>query len=251
MEEHDRDDTIRLRTPVQDENRPPPRRRPATPHPAGRALSMAAGGVAVNLRQSLPAHLRDANPLDWAARLAHANGQLAQRVREQTPRVHPDLLPLGNARVEPVVTPRPANGFPRTHQDAPNAILRGLTPGRIDTINGEPEGTVVLVQIYNMGYPRPGQARALSTALSGSVSDITHENLHIAIPPQASSNAVQGRRDAPITWAIIRLSPEAAALLLDGWVWSTPQVTFFVYPRETTIPRYLITLAGFAHEHDI
>ncbi|KAH9849695.1 hypothetical protein C2E23DRAFT_861685 [Lenzites betulinus] len=245
------------RTP-QDENVPPlrdmnrtPRAalqqlRPGTPHP--QAFPPPTPRIRVNLRDSIPAHLRS-YPVTAPPPVLTPMGATA---------AFPAPLPVNGTGTFgfPVMTslsftPVPDGGFPVVALDAPDALFRDLARSRQAAVWSEDPSTTLLATVYNSAYPRPGAVRALTNAMTAAVQAAAEDASLIVVPPETEWAPVGVQRGAPITWVIMRLRPESALRLLSRPVWSSPSVTFFVYPRDLAIPRFLMTLTGFAHSHGI
>ncbi|KAH9854513.1 hypothetical protein C2E23DRAFT_690271, partial [Lenzites betulinus] len=147
--------------------------------------------------------------------------------------------------------PPPEGGLPVVALGAPDALFEGLARSRLAVLWNEDQDTMLMAHIYNSGHLRPGQARPLTDVMMAAIRCITGESTAIVVPPEPDWVAIPGRRATPTGWALLHLSPESTQTLLERRVWSSPAITFLVYPRSLVIPRFLLTLTGFAHRHDI
>ncbi|KAI0352175.1 hypothetical protein OH77DRAFT_1428955 [Trametes cingulata] len=148
-----------------------------------------------------------------------------------------------------IFTPVPANGFPSTTFGTPNALLQGLAPSRQALLFAQPDGTIVLIQIYNISSPSTSQVQPLTATLTTAVREATGEADPLVVPPEAEWSTRQQRNTNPNTWAVLGLATRSVRRLLARRVWSSPAITFLAYPRDLPIPRYLFTLGGFSHNY--
>ncbi|EIW64287.1 uncharacterized protein TRAVEDRAFT_41710 [Trametes versicolor FP-101664 SS1] len=161
---------------------------------------------------------------------------------------HPDGLQRGMIPALPAIgdfafTPRPLDGFPKVYFDEPDALFRDLAKSKQDMLRRQPQLNTVLFLIYNLGYPRQGQARGIAVTLARVVTIITgQQNPHL-VPPEADASS----RNPPATWAAVDLLPDSVARLLEGRVWSCRAITLIAFPCRNRTPTYALTIAGFIH----
>ncbi|KAI0355141.1 hypothetical protein OH77DRAFT_1541470 [Trametes cingulata] len=149
-----------------------------------------------------------------------------------------------------IFTQPPADGFPRTNFNDPEALRAGISAGRLTTLNEQEEGTYAFLQIYNVAIARGPNIRLLADSLSNAITAITGVFEPLIIPPEPDWSAPAARRLTPRTWIVLRLTPEGVDRLVERAVWSSVEITFFAYRTEPAIPRYLFSLSGFTHDWD-
>ncbi|KAL1946414.1 hypothetical protein VTO73DRAFT_15541 [Trametes versicolor] len=212
--------------------------RPGTPMPAPLSAQIATTAAARSVAAAAdPPNLW--NPRD--------DGEAQQIVQIS----HPDgdqrgMKPALPATGDFAFTPRPQiDGFPKVHFDEPDTLLRDLAKAKQDVLRRQSALSAVLLQIYNLRYPRQGQTRAIAVTLGKALTIITgQEDVHV-LPPEADEQS----QNPPATWAAVHLLPDSVARLLEGRVWSSRAITFIIYPCRDRIPTYVLTIAGFVHEH--
>ncbi|KAH9847059.1 hypothetical protein C2E23DRAFT_890266 [Lenzites betulinus] len=186
-----------------------------TPRPRLAALSPNTPMVRVNLRNSVPLHMRDLAALQPPQGMA-------------TPGFAgvPGGAQIGGASgalppVQLSFTLVPAGGFPTVALSAPDALFRDLARSRQAAIWSEDPSRTLLATVYNSAYPRPGTVRALTNAMTVAVRVAAEDSAPIVVPPETDWAPAGTPRGAPITWVILRLNPESATRLLSRPVWST------------------------------
>ncbi|KAH9847293.1 hypothetical protein C2E23DRAFT_890111 [Lenzites betulinus] len=147
-------------------------------------------------------------------------------------------------------TPTPPGGFPEIHQPAPEGLIRDLDPSRVRAIWEQPEGTAILFQVANVGFPRPGQSRVLTEVLTDVLQHITGESNFIVVAPEPTWTPNPMERGSPTCWAALRLSKQAVSRITSQRVWSCREITIYAYERTLRIPRHLATIGGYAHNSD-
>ncbi|OJT07603.1 hypothetical protein TRAPUB_1542, partial [Trametes pubescens] len=233
--------------------RPPPAGGPRNETTAGggaAALAPAAPLVPSALRTRVqatsgPAHANA--PLDspWAGRdlrpsAWHDRGELPQvpSLRMVTP------SPVLAQTPAFVFTPRPRGGFPPIHFANPESLVEGLDPLRIDELWEEGK-RIILIGLFNIGYPKAGMNVPLTRLLTEALRQITKETDFAVIAPEPPWGLKPPPSKLPKVWAVEGLSEGAAAKVTDGYVWSSKQLSFSAHKRELRLPELLITLGPY------
>ncbi|OSD04678.1 hypothetical protein PYCCODRAFT_1466127 [Trametes coccinea BRFM310] len=146
-------------------------------------------------------------------------------------------------------TPPPPGGFPSMSFWDRDSLVHDLPQLRVDAID-KPGCDAVLIQIWNINRPRQNEIAELRTALTNAIRSGTGaDNFHLFAPePQWAAPGVPATD--PATWIGLNISPDARAHLIAIGVWSSTPITFFVYPCQRVIPRFLFMLNGFTGNHN-
>ncbi|KAH9853570.1 hypothetical protein C2E23DRAFT_706941, partial [Lenzites betulinus] len=146
--------------------------------------------------------------------------------------------------------PAPENGFPTVHQPHPEGLIEDLAMTRVDEAWKCEEGTILFVQVANVGYPEPHQRKPICDEIYEALHHVTGETGFVPIAPQPEWVRPPGRTGTPKTWIIRGLSKPRITELAKIKVLSCVWITLFMYERKLVIPRYLFTLAGFTTNHN-
>lgn len=160
-----------------------------------------------------------------------------------------EILPTmigADARREGRPTDPPEGGFPRIYRDDPEARLRGMAVDWVREIWTDPQGTSVLLDIFNYQHSDDDTyIRLISEMITAYVEETTGESGFDVVPPEAESRERVRARDLPTTWAIRGLSPRSTRMLTTRGVWSFPGITFMASPRTTPIQSWICALEGY------
>ncbi|KAH9850894.1 hypothetical protein C2E23DRAFT_684834, partial [Lenzites betulinus] len=146
--------------------------------------------------------------------------------------------------------PEPAGGFPTVHQPHPEGLIDELARSRIDEAWKQQDGTVLLVQVANMGHPDVPMRKPIHDEIYALIKHVTGETAFVPIAPQPEWTQPPRRSGAPKTWVVLGLKKTAVANLVKLRVLSSVWITLFLYERKLVIPRYLFTLTGYTTNHD-
>ncbi len=140
----------------------------------------------------------------------------------------------------------PTEGFPRIHCDDPETRIRGMAMEWVEEIWSDPPNTTVLVDIFNyQNREDDAYNRRISETLRAYLERISGESGFDVVPPEADTRPNVRARDLPTMWAIRGLSPDGVARATRTHVWSFPGLSFFTFPRATTMPHWVCMLEGF------
>ncbi|KAI0355172.1 hypothetical protein OH77DRAFT_1511827 [Trametes cingulata] len=190
---------------------------------------------------------------EWAASpsLQHTAAERVGRTQarsmiytaESTGALQPGI-PHYSARI--AFTPPPnKNGFELPELEDPEALIDGLSAPRAQALSSAGPLAAALARVYNVVRPDPSQTRQIANAIEAAVRSATGEPEPQAVPPETERQAPRDLMRYPGTWVIRNIAPESVAKILRRKVWSCDGVTFFAYPTEVRIPRYLFSLDGF------
>ncbi len=155
----------------------------------------------------------------------------------------PPLAPL------PSFTIIPLSGVPPIHFDDPEMLLKGLAAERIHVIFRQPQGTAILVRIYNGGVPRASNVKSQSDALAEALS-ATGAKDFILVPPAQAWGQELSLQDQPMTWVVLRLRPEHARTLVSQLVWSSRKIMFLAFNRDLKFDRFIGRVGYYTHNSD-
>ncbi|KAI0353108.1 hypothetical protein OH77DRAFT_1512962 [Trametes cingulata] len=144
-----------------------------------------------------------------------------------------------------VFTPPPSGGFQLPALEDPEALLRGLSAQRARALYGAGQYAAVLARVYNVVRPDPVHARQIVEAIEIAVKIATGEPEPQVVPPENDRMAPRDHARYPGTWVIRNIAQESVSVMLERGVWSYDDVTFFAYPIDAPIPRFLFSLDGF------
>ncbi|KAH9852910.1 hypothetical protein C2E23DRAFT_859557 [Lenzites betulinus] len=135
----------------------------------------------------------------------------------------------------------------------PEGLIEDLALSRIDEAWKQPEGTVLFVQVANVGYPDAHLRKPIHDEIHALIQHVTGETAFVPVAPQPEWVPPPRRAGAPITWTILGLKQQHVRDLVRLKVLSSVWITLFFYERKLVIPRYLFTLTGYTtnHEDDI
>ncbi|EIW58187.1 uncharacterized protein TRAVEDRAFT_20279 [Trametes versicolor FP-101664 SS1] len=238
--------------------RPPTAGEPRNEHTAGggatAALVPAAPLVPSALRTRAqtaagPAHASAPPDSPWGQDLRpsawHDRGELPQvpSLRMVTP---------SPALAQPpafVFTPKPRGGFPRIYFANPESLVEGLDPLRVDDLWEEGK-RIILIGLFNIGYPKAGMNAPLTRLLTEALRQITKETDFAVIAPEPPWGLKPPPSKLPRVWAIEGLSDGSATKVVEGFVWSSKQLSFSAHKRELRLPELLITLGPYYQNYD-
>ncbi|KAH9851090.1 hypothetical protein C2E23DRAFT_860822 [Lenzites betulinus] len=147
-------------------------------------------------------------------------------------------------------TPEPTEGFPSIHQAHPEGLIEDLALSRIDEAWKQREGTVLFVQIANVGHPDVPLRKPLHDEIYAAIRHVTGKTDFVPIAPQPEWVQPPRRAGAPKTWMVFGLDEEDVAELVRLKILSCVWITLFFYERKLVIPKYLFTLTGYTTNHD-
>ncbi|KAI0720601.1 hypothetical protein C8T65DRAFT_735925 [Cerioporus squamosus] len=198
------------------------------------AVSPAVAGASGNIPQiwCSPDHVEDARHL--------AGGHAAPPQHN----LMPPTIPLVSFTIIPL------SGSPPIHFDDPETLIKGLASERVHVIFRQPQGSLVLIKIFNGGTPRASNVKHQSDVLAESVTAATGAENFIVVPPAQACGQELSLQDQPTTWIILRLEPEKARMLIEQRVWSSKKVSFLAFNRDLRFDRFIGRVGYYTHNVD-
>ncbi|KAJ7763571.1 hypothetical protein DFH07DRAFT_734682 [Mycena maculata] len=142
-------------------------------------------------------------------------------------------------------TAPPPGGFPRP--ECVESPWRNTTDrNRADW--GAQAGPKGWVRVYRAKYT--ANARDVVSKLLFVIPRLV-EAPGVVISPPTSREDLDERLAAPWNFLISSISEEALTRLTDQCTWSTPTISFMVFPFDMPLPRYVMTLQNFSLADDI
>lgn len=210
------------------------------------AAALAAAASFQNQSQPIPIPGQDGH----APAAGSAQGTAAQLV------AHHGVVP-GNPGMGGGITftPPPPGGFPEVLFSEPDGVFLGLARARIEALtapaSGSDDDLAVVLQVHNSGAPPQHEVRALTSAITAAIRQITGGLNPLVIPPERDWTPSNDRRaNAPTTWAVVGLSAEEVRRILAQPTWSSTTVSFHVRLPVIEIGRFMFSAGGFAHDHN-
>ncbi|OJT05924.1 hypothetical protein TRAPUB_3214 [Trametes pubescens] len=150
-------------------------------------------------------------------------------------------------------TPVPPGGFPEVIFPEPDGVFLGLPRERVNALTGDgpDEISAVALQVHNSGFPPPHEVHAITAAITATIRRITGELNPLVVPPEREWSAINDRRAvAPVTWAVVGISPDSVRRILARSTWSSTTITIHVHEPAIRIGRFMLVVGGFAHDHN-
>ncbi|KAI0684819.1 hypothetical protein C8T65DRAFT_748484 [Cerioporus squamosus] len=144
----------------------------------------------------------------------------------------------------------PLSGAPPFHCDDPEFLIKGLASERVHVMFRQPQGTIILVKIFNSGIPRANTVKLQSDALAEAVTAATGAKNFIIVPPAQAWGQELSLQDQPTTWIVLRLHPDHARALVSQRVWSSRKISFLAFNRDLRFDRFIGRVGYYTHNTD-
>ncbi|KAJ7803832.1 hypothetical protein B0H13DRAFT_2687632 [Mycena leptocephala] len=141
-------------------------------------------------------------------------------------------------------TAKPPSGFPMTQcMESPWRNASPLNKAAWAEVKG-PKGWL---RVYRAKYtPNP---RDVISKLSFVIKRLVKAP-EVLIAPPTSVEDLEERLPAPWNFLLSSISEESLQKLIDGGLWSTPTISFFVFPYEMPLPNYIMTIQNLTANDD-
>ncbi|KAH9850515.1 hypothetical protein C2E23DRAFT_861276 [Lenzites betulinus] len=144
------------------------------------------------------------------------------------------------------VTVAPEGGFPYVYPSGPNDHIRSIDKRRLASFDNRPPGTTCMIDVFGPALLTADQWETIRPRVRSALAIITGiESVQLEPPGHCSDRPGW---DAPTTWLVWNLTPEAVNMLYRQLIWDTTLASFRMIYRVPFPPTFLFAVLNLKKE---